>query len=261
MDEGRGAKRCGRVSKKLATVMTVLTGASLVAAPAASAAGGASIANAPQLTSGAKYSATFPRSYRHNPTTEFWRVYLVAGDYFSLDGTTDREARYLDVKLFPAGTNDASLARKAPLDQASLNTVIRFAAPQTGTYPLEVTCDRNRACGAVEFAVYIALEVDLYIPPSARLRLSGMFTVTVRTPEDRPVTGRGLIVNLYGLWKGNFASVTHHVLGSAEVVSGKANIMYRLPAGLVGKTVSLQATAAGKGYLATSSSLCQARVT
>jgi hypothetical protein len=188
-------------------------------------------------------------------------VYLVAGDYFSLDGTTDREARYLDVKLFPAGTNDASLARKAPLDQASLNTVIRFAAPQTGTYPLEVTCDRNRACGAVEFAVYIALEVDLYIPPSARLRLSGMFTVTVRTPEDRPVTGRGLIVNLYGLWKGNFASVTHHVLGSAEVVSGKANIMYRLPAGLVGKTVSLQATAAGKGYLATSSSLCQARVT
>ncbi len=55
--------------------------------------------------------------------------------------------------------------------------------------------------------------------------------------------------------------MTHHVLGSAEVVSGKAKIMYRLPAGLVGKTVSLQATAAGKGYLATSSSLCQARVT
>ena len=88
-----------------------------------------------------------------------------------------------------------------------------------------------------------------------------MFTVTVRTPEDRPVMGQGLIVDLYGLWKGNYASVTHHVLGSAEVVSGKAKIMYRLPAGLVGKTVSLQATAAGKGYLATSSSLCQARVT
>lgn len=187
-------------------------------------------------------------------------MHLVAGDYFSLDGTADREARYFNVKLFPAGTNDASLARKAPLDQASLNTVIRFAAPQTGTYPVEVTCDRNRACGAVEFAVYIALAVDLYIPSSARLRLSGTFTVTVRTPENRPEMGRGLIVNLYGLWKGNYALVTHHVLGSAEVVSGKAKIMYRLPAGLVGKTVSLQATAAGKGYLATSSSLCQARV-
>lgn len=143
--------------KKLATVMTILTGASLVAAPATSAAGGTSIANAPQLTPGTKYFGTFPGSYRHNPTTEFWRVHLVAGDYFSLDGTTDREARYLNVKLFPAGTDDASLARKAPLDQASMNNVIRFAAPQTGTYPVEVTCERNRACGAVEFAVYIAV--------------------------------------------------------------------------------------------------------
>ncbi len=42
-----------------------------------------------------------------------------------------------------------------------------------------------------------ALEVDLYIPSSARLRLSGMFTVTVRSREDRPVMGQGLIVGLF----------------------------------------------------------------
>jgi len=106
----------------------------------------------------------------------------------------------------------------------------------------------------------ITRQVDLYIPASASLRLSGMFLVRVQTPKGEPVTSRHLVVALYGVWNDSRGAQTHHVLGSAEAVAGKAVIKYQLPADLVGRTILLQATAIGGGFRAVPSSLCRARV-
>jgi hypothetical protein len=100
----------------------------------------------------------------------------------------------------------------------------------------------------------------LYVPSSARLKLSGKFTVSVQTSGHRAVTSRNLVINLYGLWKDNYAALTHHVLGSAGAVAGKAVIGFRLPARLKGKSIWLQATASGGGYRPASSSLCRVQV-
>lgn len=101
----------------------------------------------------------------------------------------------------------------------------------------------------------------LVLPHSADLKASGTLTVSVRTPEGRPVTSRRLIVDLYGLWTDNYATQTHHVLGSAEAISGKASFKYTLPVSLLGQTISLQATASGQGYNPVSSAFSQTKVT
>jgi hypothetical protein len=84
----------------------------------------------------------------------------------------------------------------------------------------------------------ITHQVDLYIPGSASLKLSGTFLVRVRTPKGKPLTSLHLVVGLYGLWKDSLGAQTHHVLGSAEdMMRGKAVIKYELPADLVGRTI------------------------
>jgi hypothetical protein len=70
-----------------------------------------------------------------------------------------------------------------------------------------------------------------------------------------------LIVDLYGLWKGSYTTLTHHVLGSAEAIRGKAAFNYTLPASLSEQTISLQAAASGPGYNPATSALRQAKVT
>ena len=247
--------------KKLVLITSLLLGISLVLAPVASAAGAPSIATAPSLSSGVQYVANFSEGVPHHRGTEFWKANLVSGDYFSLDGTQSHQARYFVVSVLPLSTGDANLQKNSPIVHSKLDTVLAFTALQTGIYPVEVTCLDAKICGIIKFFVDIGHELALYVPSSITLKRSGKFTVRVEAFGRRPVTSRNLIVNLYGLWKDNSAALTHHVLGSAEAKGGKAVIAYRLPAGLTGKKISLQATATGDGFLTASSSLCRARVT
>jgi len=235
---------------KPALVIGLFVGASVTA--------GASIASAPFLVNAATYYAHFSSGHQ---TSEFWKVNLISGDHFVIDGTRNREASYVTARVFPAGTNDKTLRRTRPIEQSDLNHLVAFTPLQSGTYPIEIACNQTNRCAPVEFSVTINHAVDLYVPLSTKIRVSGAFVVNVKAPDGQPITSRTLAVNLYGLWKDNFATPTHHVLGSAGPVRGKAIITYRLPRDLVGKTISLQATTSGAGYLPAASSLCQARVT
>jgi len=246
--------------KKLTFAMALFVAGSLAVAPAAGAAGASSIAAAPFLRARASYFANFSSDHLHGGNTEFWKVRLVAGEFFSLSGTRSAAERYFTASVFPIGTDDANLRRRSPVDQGRLSAVIGLSVSRSGIYPIAVTCDKPKQCGAVSFSVSIANQVDLYIPHSARLELTGRFTVAVRTPEGGSITNRRLVVNLYGLWRDTSASLTHHVLGTSEAIGGEATFTYRLPTALAGEVISLQATAAGAGYRATSSGLCQARV-
>ena len=247
--------------KKLTFAMALFAAASLAVTPAAGAAGGSSIAAAPFLRARVSYFANYSSDHLHGGNTEFWKVRLVAGEFFSLDGTRSAAARYFTARVFPVGTDDANFRRKSAVDQGRLSAVIGLTVPRSGTYPIAVTCGNTKQCGAMRFSVSIANQVDLYVPHSARLALTGRFTVAVRTPEGKPITNRRLVVSLYGLWRDTSASMTHHVLGSSEAIGGEATFTYRLPPALAGKVISLQATAGGTGYRAASSGLCQARVT
>jgi len=247
--------------KKLTFAMALFVAASLAVAPAAGAAGASSIAAAPFLRARASYFANFSSDHLHGGNTEFWKVRLIAGEFFSLSGTRSSAERFFTARVFPIGTDDANLGKRSAVDQGRLSAIIVLSVPRSGIYPIAVTCDKPKQCRAVSFSVSIANQVDLYVVHSARLELTGRFTVAVRTPEGRPITNRRLVVNLYGLWRDSSVSITHHVLGSSEAIGGEATFTYRLPAALAGKAISLQATAAGAGYRATSSGLCQASVT
>jgi hypothetical protein len=247
--------------KRLGAAILLSLVVTLAIASPSDAAGGTSLKAAPFLESGHTYVANFSSDRLHDGNAEFWKARLLSGDDLSLNGTRNRQARYLMVQIFPEGTDDSTLARRRPLYEGRLNTLVQVAASQAGTYPVEITCRTAGRCGAIRFQVSITHQVSLYVPRSARLGLTGTFTVIVRTPSGEPLTSRGLVISLYGLWSGNGStSLTHHVLGSATTVDGKADVSYRLPTGLTGKTIALQATSAGFAYRAASSSLCSAKV-
>jgi hypothetical protein len=245
--------------KKQPFAVALMVAASYSVAPAADAAGGTAIARAPQLTSGRTYAAHFPTTHLHQRGGEFWKVRMLSGDDFSVSGVQSKAGSDV-VKVLPIGTDDATLVTKRPVYQGRLDAFAGFIAPRGGTYPVEIVCSSTKACAPVKFLVSITHQLDLKVPREARLGLSGDFTVRVATAEGRPVTSEVLTVDLYGLWKENFTTLTHHVLGSAKAVRGQAVIQFHLPNGLRGRTITLQATAAGDGYRATSSLFCRARV-
>jgi hypothetical protein len=238
-------------------IVAALIGASCALFPCVAAAGGTPIANAPVLSSRASPYRGLQASSGH---TEFWKVKLTPGDDFSINGTANPAAADFYARVFPAGTDDATLRRKSPLVQSRLSGVIGFTASRRGTYPIEIACAATHPCGSFTFFVSVTQQVVLVLPKSAHLKSSGTITVSVRTPQGRPVTNRRLIVDLYGLGKDNFTTLTHHVLGSAHAIKGKAAFRYTLPVGLSGQTISLQATASGHGYNPASSAFRQVKV-
>lgn len=238
-------------------IAAALIGASCALSSGAATATGTPIANAPVLSSRVSPYRVVQTGRGH---IEFWKVSLTPGDYFSLNGTASPGATGFDAKVFPAGTDDATLHKKSPLVQGRLSAVIGFTAARRGTYPVEIVCANVPTCQSSRFFVSITQEIVLVLPNSADLKASGTFSVSVRTPQGRPVTSRRLIVDLYGLWKDNYATLTHHVLGSAEAIKGKAAFKYTLPVTLLGQTISLQATASGQGYNPVSSAFRQAKV-
>jgi len=246
----------------LVFIVALLVGVSFALVSSSGGSSGTSIADAPALVPGASpYRANFAPDHLRDGHTEFWTVQLLSGDYFSLNGTGSREASAFAVRVLPAGTDDATLRREIPVVQGSLNAITAFTAPQSGTYPIEITCTMTARCTSVNLQVTIRQDVLLGLPRSAEVGESGTFTVTVRTPEGAPVTSRRFVVDLYGVWEGSYSTPTHYVLGSAYATDGKATFTYTLPAGLAGETIYLQATATGPGYRPTSSALCQAKVT
>jgi hypothetical protein len=239
-------------------IVAALIGASCALSSGAATASGTPFANAPVLTS---RSSPYRVVHANSGHIEFWKVRLSPGDYFSLNGTASPGSTDFYARVFPAGTDDATLHRKSPLVQSRLTGVIGFTASRSGTYPIEFVCANSPTCPSFRFVVSITQEIELVLPNSADLKPSGTFTVSVRTPQGRAVTSRRLIIDLYGLWKDNYATLTHHVLGSAAAIKGKASLKYTLPDSLSGQTISLQATASGQGYNPASSAFRRVKVT
>ncbi len=246
--------------KRVGLMLVLFLALSLATAPSAQAHGGASLSIAPVVSSGSTYSANFSVDRLHSGNTELWKVRLLSGDDFFLNGIRSKAASSFVVRVFPVGTEEATVSTKRPVYEGRLSSLVAVTASRSGTYPIAISCSTKRRCAIIRFSILITHELVLYIPNTTRLGLTGSFTVIVRTPGGAPATGRDLIVSLYGLWRDTSASVTHHVLSSTKVIHGRAVFTYHLPTGLAGKTISLQAIASGPGYRAASSSLCEANV-
>jgi hypothetical protein len=246
--------------KRIGFMLLLFLALSTAVAPSAQADGGASLSTAPTVTSGSTYSASFSSDRLSHGNTELWKVRLLLGDDLLLNAIRSRGASSFVVKVLPVGTDEATLWTKRPVYEARLSSPVAVTASRSGTYPIAISCNTSRRCTTIRFSVVITHELVVHIPRSTRLSLTGTFTVVVRTPGGNPVTGRDLIVSLYGLWRDSSASVTHHVLGSTKVIRGQAVFTYHLPAGLAEKTISLQAIVDGPGYRTASSALCEANV-
>ena len=249
------AEHCDQPRRlKEALIALALGLGALVFAAAAGAAGGTSIAAAPSIQPGVQQTAntaldsTSPGDEGIGQLSgcwhdlEWWRVSLTAGDDVVIKGGASGSGENLLVAVFPPGTTAANVAgAKAVRYGLPLSKALEFTAPSTGTYPVAAgpNC-YNGADGPFAFAVTVthgvAPQAVVSLAKTPTLPSSGAITATVQA-SGSPVTDAGLVLKLYGTWKG-----TSHLLGTASPQGGTARFAFHLPAGLTGTAVQLRVT-------------------
>ena len=234
-----------------------------LAAAAARADGGATIASAPAVV----YSQQqFGNSTNGGPdalgfsciTDSWWSLPAIAGDHVTVDWEGGRSVSR--VALFAVGATDYN-ARISGLNGNQLALVspngtgrgeLTFTAPRSGSMPLAFqvsTCvGEGGAPGPYDFVATVRHAVRLFVPVGA-LRRGAAVTVQVRDPDGRPITIPALRVSLQvqrpgGHWR---------TVGQASPAAGLAKIPVALPRSYKGLKVSLRARAGGGGYLTATS--------
>ena len=141
---------------------------------------------------------------------------LTAGDDVVIKGGATDSGENLLVAVFPPGTTSANVGQaKAVRYGLPLSKALEFTAPSTGTYPVAAgpNC-YNGADGPFAFAVTVthgvAPQAVVALAKTTTVPSSGAITATVQA-NGSPVTDPGLVLKLYGTWKG-----TSHLLGSAS---------------------------------------------
>jgi hypothetical protein len=243
-----------RRMKQALTVVALGFATALTFAAAAGAAGGTSIAAAPSIQPGVQQIAntaldsTSPGDEGIGQLSgcwhdlEWWRVSLTAGDDVVIKGGATDSGENLLVAVFPPGTTAANVGKaKAVRYGLPLSKALEFTAPSTGAYPVAAgpNC-YNGTDGPFAFAVTVthgvAPQAVVALARTATVPSSGAITATVRS-SGTPVTDAGLVLRLYGTWKG-----TSHLLGTASPKGGTARFAFHLPAGLSGTPIQLRVT-------------------
>jgi hypothetical protein len=152
-----------------AAVTLLALPAVLVAAGAATAAGGSSIAAAPVVRPGVEASGNTASDSTADGSigaelspgcwndVEYWRLRLAAGDVVSIKGTAASPSWHFGIGIFPAGTTDRSLSKAVAFTSTfPKHNPIRYTAHAAGTYPLAIgpTC-YNSSDGPYTFTVTV----------------------------------------------------------------------------------------------------------
>jgi hypothetical protein len=233
----------------------------LLAAPAARADGGRTIAAAPRAAFGVHETGTTvdsgaPCPGRDGSYFSYWTLRVTAGDMLRIDWGAQQRGTVLS--LYPVGTSDASLGAARPLESEALDEMYGKeeldAAPQprTGVVALQVhgfVCDGGG--GPYDFTAHVSHAIRLTVPPLARV---GKLTVRVRAPDGAPVSGRAVRIAVQVRRRGAWRAAGH-----ARAVRGRAVV--RLSRTLRGRRARVRAVATGEGYLRRVSRARTVRVT
>lgn len=228
--------------------LLLAAGGLLLAAPAARADGGRTIASAPRAAWGVRHTGTTvdagaPCPARLGSFFSYWTLRVVRGDRVTVDWGAQQKGTVLS--LLPAGATDATAT---PTDGDTLEEMYGKselnAAPaaRSGLVPLQVhgfVCDGGG--GPYDFTAFVRHAVRLSWSPGRHIRSRERVTVRVRTPDHRPISSRALRVSLqarlHGAWR---------PAGHAAVSHGRARVRLALRPR---RHVRLRAVASGRGYL------------
>jgi hypothetical protein len=226
-------------------------------APAAWGDGARTIAGAPRAAWGVAHTGTTvdvgaPCPARIGSFFSYWTLRVIEGDRLTIDWGAQQKGTVLS--LLPAGTADPAAA---PTDTDTLEEMYGKselnAAPaaRSGIVPLQVhgfVCDGGG--GPYDFTASVRHAVRLSLPAGRRVR--SRVTVTVRTPDGRPVSSRALRVSVQARLRGHWRPA-----GRASVAHGRARVRLALRPR---RRVRLRAVAYGRGYVRARSAARTVRV-
>jgi hypothetical protein len=231
--------------------LVAAAGLVLLAAPAARADGGRTIATAPRAAWGILYTGTTvdpgaPCPARLGSYFSYWTLRVVEGDRLTIDWGAQQKDTVLN--LLPAGTTDATAATATPTDTQALDEMYGkselTAQPQrrSGIVPLQLhgfVCDGGG--GPYDFTAHVRHAVRLRVFWHHRLRSRAPVTVGVRSPDGRPISSRTLRVSLQARIRGAWRPAGH-----ASPFRGRARVRLALRPR---RQVRLRAVASGSGWV------------
>ena len=221
----------------------------LLAAPAARADGGRTIASAPRAAWDVHYTGTTvalgaPCPTRLGDYFSYWTLRVTRGDRVAIDWGAQQKGTVLD--LLPAGTTDATAATATATDTQELEDMYGkselTAAPQrrTGVVPLQVhgfVCDGGG--GPYDFTAHVRHAVRLRV--AWRHRIRSRITVRVTDPDGHRISSRALRVSIQAFVRGAWRPAGH-----ASVSHGRARVRIALRPR---RHVRLRAVASGRGWV------------
>lgn len=229
--------------------LVLAAGGLLLAAPAALADGGRTIASAPRAAWGVHLIGTTvdagaPCPARLGSFFSYWTLRVTKGDRVTIDWGAQQKGTVLS--LLPAGSMDPAAP---PTDTQTLEEMYGKselnAAPaaRSGVVPLQIhgfVCDGGG--GPYDFTATVRHAVRLSWAVRHHVRSRARLVVRVRTPDGHPITSRALRVSLqarlHGAWR---------PAGHASVSHGRARVRLALRPR---RHVRLRVVASGPGYLA-----------
>jgi hypothetical protein len=223
----------------------------LLAAPCARADGGRTIATAPRAAWGVHHAGTTvdlgaPCPARLGSYYSDWTLRVIEGDRVTIDWGAQQKNTVLN--LLPAGTTDATAATATPTDTQALDEMYGkselTAQPQrrSGVVPLQFhgfVCDGGG--GPYDFTPHVRHAVRLRVFWHHRFRSRAPVTVTVHSPDGRPISSRTLRVSLQAFLHGAWRPAGH-----ASPLGGRARVRLALRPR---RHVRLRAVASGPGWV------------
>jgi hypothetical protein len=223
----------------------------LLAAPAARADGGRTIAAAPRAAWGVHYAGTTveagaPCPARLGSYFSYWTVRVTKGDRVTIDWGAQQKGTVLS--LLPVGTTDATAAAATPTDTQALDEMYGkselTAQPQrrTGRVPLQVhgfVCDGGG--GPYDFTAHVRHAVRLRVAWRHRIAARSRISVRVTDPDGHPISSPTLRVSLQAFLRGAWRPAGH-----AHPLHGRTRVR---PALRPRRHVRLRAVASGSGWL------------
>jgi hypothetical protein len=228
--------------------LVLAAGGLLLAAPAARADGGRTIATAPRASWGVQHTGTTvdagaPCPARLGSFFSYWTLRVVKGDRITVDWGAQQKGTVLS--LLPAGATDPGAA---PTDTGTLEEMYGKselnAAPaaRSGVVPLQIhgfVCDGGG--GPYDFTAFVRHAVRLSWSVGRSVRSRSRVSVRVRTPDGRPISSRALRVSLQARLRGAWRPAGH-----ASASHGRARVRLALRPR---RHVRLRAVAHGRGYV------------
>jgi hypothetical protein len=200
-------------------------------APAALAAGGASIAAAPTVACGQQeFGNTVTDSHAPScdstigPGRSWWLLVVTTGDRVTIDLEGQTEGDGFTADVYKPGTNDFNYASQFDPYATNQNSAAAFAdkfelsftAPSSGLMPLDVsTCD---SIGSYDFTATVSHRLVLALTDGATdgRRHRTRFALSVRNPDGAPVSDGALRMRVQLLGgHGHWSTLWHGPVNSA----------------------------------------------